>query len=52
MKLILHERRLTLSFTGCPEWKHWTGFWFFNYIVYFFFAVRLASSKICRSELD
>ncbi|KAJ5243060.1 uncharacterized protein N7469_001387 [Penicillium citrinum] len=27
---------------GCPEWKHWTGFWFFNYIVYFFFAVLLA----------
>ncbi|KAJ5315644.1 chloride channel protein [Penicillium atrosanguineum] len=28
---------------GCPEWKHWTGFWPFNYVVYFFFAVLFAS---------
>ncbi|KAJ5218620.1 uncharacterized protein N7498_000719 [Penicillium cinerascens] len=27
---------------GCPEWKHWTGFWPVNYVVYFFFAVLLS----------
>lgn len=24
---------------GCQEWEPWTGFWLFNYVVYFFFAV-------------
>ncbi|KAJ5619915.1 hypothetical protein N7510_003899 [Penicillium lagena] len=27
---------------GCPEWKHWTGFAPFNYVIYFFFAILLA----------
>ncbi|KAJ5279681.1 Cystathionine beta-synthase core [Penicillium angulare] len=27
---------------GCPEWKQWTGFWPFNYVIYFFFAVMLS----------
>ncbi|KAJ5802729.1 uncharacterized protein N7503_005179 [Penicillium pulvis] len=28
---------------GCQEWESWTGFWLFNYVVYFFFAVLLAA---------
>ncbi|CAG8243364.1 unnamed protein product [Penicillium salamii] len=28
---------------GCPEWKHWTSFWLFNYIVYLFGALMLSS---------
>ncbi|KAJ5697394.1 hypothetical protein N7488_011078 [Penicillium malachiteum] len=27
---------------GCPEWKPWTGFWLFNYVIYFIFAIWLA----------
>ncbi|KAJ5401565.1 uncharacterized protein N7487_007461 [Penicillium crustosum] len=28
---------------GCPEWKHWTSFWLFNYVFYFFGALLLSS---------
>ncbi|KAJ5653785.1 hypothetical protein N7490_000788 [Penicillium lividum] len=28
---------------GCQEWTTWTGFWLFNYVIYFFFAVLLAA---------
>lgn len=25
---------------GCPQWRHWTGFWPLNYVIYIIFAVR------------
>ncbi|PLN83322.1 ClC chloride ion channel [Aspergillus taichungensis] len=28
--------------SGCPEWKHWTPFWLFNYVFYVSFAVLFA----------
>ncbi|KAJ5757757.1 uncharacterized protein N7511_006451 [Penicillium nucicola] len=28
---------------GCPEWKHWTSFWLFNYVIYIFGALMLSS---------
>lgn len=48
LQRILQHRtqpKLTCISTGCPEWKHWTGFWPFNYVVYFFFAVWLATLR-------
>ncbi|KAF1972130.1 hypothetical protein BU23DRAFT_508858 [Bimuria novae-zelandiae CBS 107.79] len=29
---------------GCPEWKHWSGFWPVNYLLYILFAALFSST--------
>jgi hypothetical protein len=36
---LLETGMMKLTIIGCPEWKHWTSFWLFNYVIYFFGAV-------------
>lgn len=48
----LFELYLIRYLTGCPEWKHWTGFWLINYVLYFFFAVRLYGAPLYENDTD
>ncbi|EMD69629.1 hypothetical protein COCSADRAFT_106384 [Bipolaris sorokiniana ND90Pr] len=36
---------------GCPEWKHWTGFWPANYFLYILFAALFSftSARLVKS---
>lgn len=36
---------------GCPEWKRWSGFWLWNYILYILFATIFAftSARLVKS---
>lgn len=48
-----NEREILICgfYTGCPEWKTWTPFWFTNYIIYFFVAV-CAIDPVLLNDVD